>query len=131
MIRPTYLLSGAERTPHPQGKGRALLERAGNGKPLGWDELQKLWEETTLKYDLEKARGSYDVKAHIRQSPDECHVRFGSKADVRTAKRHVRFTPNSDRESGHRQTVMSALSPKADMCDSIAHVCFGPEADMA
>jgi hypothetical protein len=29
------------------------------------------------------------------------NVRFGSKADMRTAQTDVRFTPNSDRESGH------------------------------
>ena len=28
-------------------------------------------------------------------------VRFGSKADICGATAHVRFTPNSDRESGH------------------------------
>src|SRR5262245_35015661 len=43
------------------------------------------------------------------------HVRFGSKADICGAKRHVRFAPESDRESGHPQTVMSALPPKADI----------------
>src|SRR5262245_33294098 len=43
------------------------------------------------------------------------YVRFGSKADICTAPAHVRFTPNSDRESRHPQTVMSALPPKADM----------------
>ena len=58
------------------------------------------------------------------------NVRFGSKADMCSALGHVRFTPNSDRESGHRQTVMSALSPKADMCGAQAHVCFGPIADI-
>jgi hypothetical protein len=42
-------------------------------------------------------------------------VRFGSKADMCGAKRYVRFTPNSDRKSGLRQTVMSALPPKADI----------------
>jgi hypothetical protein len=57
-------------------------------------------------------------------------VRFGSKADIRDAKSHVRFTPNSDRESGFPQTVMSALLPKADMCSALAHVCFGPKADI-
>src|SRR5262245_35872054 len=56
---------------------------------------------------------------------------YRSKADVRTAKRHVRFTPNSDRESGFSQTVMSALPPKADMCGARAHVCYGPKADIA
>jgi hypothetical protein len=39
-------------------------------------------------------------------------VRFGSKADMCGAKRHVRFTPNSDRESGHAAN---------------GHVCFTPE----
>jgi hypothetical protein len=40
------------------------------------------------------------------------HVRFGSLADICSAKRHVRFTPNSDRESGHAAND---------------HVCFRPE----
>ena len=31
------------------------------------------------------------------------NVRFGSKADICSAKRHVRFTPNSDCKSGHLQ----------------------------
>jgi hypothetical protein len=52
------------------------------------------------------------------------HVRFGSLADMCNAKRDVRFTPNSDRESGHVPMVMSALPPKADMFR------FGPKADM-
>jgi hypothetical protein len=29
-----------------------------------------------------------------------------------------------------RAIVMSALPPKADMCSALAHVCFGPKADM-
>jgi hypothetical protein len=32
------------------------------------------------------------------------------------------FTPNSDRESGLRQPVTSALPLKADMCGALAHV---------
>src|SRR5262245_12692985 len=48
-----------------------------------------------------------------------------------SAKWHVRFTPNSDRDSGLPQTVMSALPLKADMCSALAHVCFGPKADIA
>src|SRR4029078_12722872 len=44
----------------------------------------------------------------------EAGFRFGSEADICNAKRHVRFTPDSDRESGHVPLVMSALSPKAD-----------------
>jgi hypothetical protein len=50
------------------------------------------------------------------------NVRFGSKADISGAKRHVRSTPNSDRKSGLRQLVMSALPPKADMCGALADV---------
>jgi hypothetical protein len=34
-------------------------------------------------------------------TPLSGYVRFGSKADMCNAKRHVRFTPNSDRESRH------------------------------
>jgi hypothetical protein len=40
---------------------------------------------------------------------------FGSQADICSATAHVRFTPNSDRESGFLQEVMSALPLKADM----------------
>jgi hypothetical protein len=57
-------------------------------------------------------------------------VRFGSQADICSAKGHVRFTPNSGRKSGLRQTVMSALPPKADVCSAVAHVCYGPKADI-
>ena len=59
------------------------------------------------------------------------HVRFGSKADICAATSHVRFTPNSDRESQPPAKVMSALPPKADMCGALGHVCFGPIADIA
>jgi hypothetical protein len=58
-------------------------------------------------------------------------VRFGSKADMCVATRDVRFTPDSDRESGFPQTVMSALPPKADMCGATRDVRFGPKADMS
>ena len=43
------------------------------------------------------------------------YVRFGSKADICSAKAHVRFTPNTDRESDIPPKVMSALPPKADI----------------
>ena len=39
-------------------------------------------------------------------------VRFGSKADICAAIRHVRFTPDYDRESGFPHEVMSALPRK-------------------
>jgi hypothetical protein len=39
--------------------------------------------------------------------------------------------PNSNRESEIPQKAMSALSPKADMCDATRDVRFGPEADIA
>src|SRR5262245_54999312 len=57
-------------------------------------------------------KASYPVKlAYRKGSTDVC---FGSKADMCSARRHVRFSPNSDRESGLRQPVMSALPPKPD-----------------
>ena len=40
------------------------------------------------------------------------HVRFGSLADICTAIGHVRFIPESDRESGFPQKSMSALPRK-------------------
>src|SRR5262245_33762858 len=46
------------------------------------------------------------------------------------AKRNVRFTPNSDRESEIPQKAVSALPPKADPCSAQAHVRFGPIADI-
>jgi len=39
-------------------------------------------------------------------------VRFGSEADICSAKCHVCFTPNSDRKSDIPAKVMSALPPK-------------------
>ena len=57
-------------------------------------------------------------------------VCFGSQADICGAKRHVRFTPNSDRESGPPRQAMSALPLKADMCGATNDVCSGPKADM-
>lgn len=43
---------------------------------------------------------------------------------------NVRFTSDSDRESGFPQTVMSALHPKADACGALAHVGLGPIANI-
>jgi hypothetical protein len=54
-------------------------------------------------------------------------VRFGSQADICGAIGHVRFTPNSDHESGLRQNVMSALPPiataKADIGKPSCPLC--------
>src|SRR5262245_47626785 len=73
-------------------------------------------------------RGIVPAQTCVGEGPVD--VRFGSKADSCSAATHVRFAPNSDRESGHTQPVMSALPPKADMCGATAHVCFGPKADI-
>jgi hypothetical protein len=45
-----------------------------------------------------------------------------SKADMCSAKWHVRLTPNSHRESEFPQQAMSALAPKADMCSALLHI---------
>src|SRR5262249_10672171 len=68
---------------------------------------------------------------HRIHKPLTAHVRFGSKADMCSAQRHVRFTPNSDRKSGLSQWAMSALPSKAEMCSALANVCFGPKADIS
>jgi len=52
------------------------------------------------------------------------------KADICSALDDVRFTNNSNRESGFPQTVMSALPPKADMCGANRNVRFGPKVDV-
>jgi hypothetical protein len=69
------------------------------------------------------------VRVKRRVVEKATYVRFGSLADICAAQRDVRFTPNSDRESGLSQQVMSALHLKADMCGAVAEVCCGPYAD--
>ena len=58
------------------------------------------------------------------------NVRVGSEADICAATSHVRFTPESDRESVIPQKAMSALHPIADMCGATSDVRFGPIADI-
>ena len=72
---------------------------------------------------------SFGISSWTEVQCQLAHVRFGSKADICSAKGHVRFTPNSDRESGFPQTAMSALSPIADMCGATRDVRFGPIAN--
>src|SRR5262245_44580240 len=38
--------------------------------------------------------------------------------------------PIATRKADMPQMIMSALPPKADMCSALAHVCFGPKADI-
>jgi hypothetical protein len=72
-------------TPRPNSKSLALCD------PAASDELA---HNTGFKMSIKP------------------NVRFGSLADICNAKAHVRFTPNSDRESGLQQKVMSALGQK-------------------
>jgi hypothetical protein len=58
------------------------------------------------------------------------NVRFGSLADICGAISHVRFAPNSDRESGHPLQAMSALPWKADVCSATSNVGYGPIAEI-
>jgi hypothetical protein len=52
------------------------------------------------------------VPAKMVAAEGVVHVRFGSKADMRTAQAN-RFIPNSDRESRHAQMAMQlAMSAK-------------------
>jgi hypothetical protein len=68
---------------------------------------------------VDERRESYSF-CQGRQDRD---VPYGSQAAICSAKRDVRFIPSSDRESGFPQEVMSALPPKADMCDATSDVC--------
>jgi hypothetical protein len=56
-------------------------------------------------------------------------TRMSALGQKRTCASHP-LCPNSDRESGFLQTVISALHPIADMCSAVADVRFGPIADM-
>jgi len=49
------------------------------------------------------------------RSVSDLHREDPARADICGAKAHVRFTPNSDRESEFPHNVMSALPPKADI----------------
>ena len=55
---------------------------------------------------------------------------LGQKRTYAAHKADVRFTPNSDRESGHVPMVMSALPLKADMCSARDDVRYVPKADI-
>src|SRR5262245_52501722 len=67
------------------------------------------------------------------QGPSWLHhksnVRFGSKADMCAAKRNVRFTPNSDRESGIPAKGHVRFTPKSGLCGAAMDVRYGPIAD--
>jgi hypothetical protein len=60
---------------------------------------------------------------------EEPHVRFGSKADICGATNHVRFTPNSDRESRHAAKGHVCFTPESGLCGALAYARFGPIAD--
>src|SRR5262245_58638020 len=81
-----------------------------------------------LKAEIEIRKQEFPKPVNCRLAVLD--VRFGSKADMCAAKRHVCFPPNSDRESEIPQKAVSALPPKADMCGALAHVRFGPIADI-
>ncbi len=68
--------------------------------------------------------GGGKIIACLKQHKDEVSVGCAK------ALNHVRFTSNSDRESGHPQKVMSALPLKADVCGANQDVRFGPIADI-
>jgi hypothetical protein len=60
-------------------------------------------------------------------APQLVDVRFTPKADMCSAKSHVRFTPESDRESGAPRESMSALHQKADMGEAPSAILSGPK----
>src|SRR5262249_4165453 len=55
---------------------------------------------------LPRGSGQGIVATQTCTGKGPAHVRFGSKADICAATSHVRFTPNSDRESEFPQRAM-------------------------
>jgi hypothetical protein len=53
---------------------------------------------------------SYHIRAGRPETVFKFHVRFGSQADIRTAKRHVRFTPESRHVQCDRPCLLWANS---------------------
>jgi hypothetical protein len=88
----------------------------------------------TLQYcqvDRKRRRDSISIyiarmTVNLMLRPD---VRFGSEADICSAKGHVRFAPNSDRTSRHAANGHVRFTPK-DVYGANRHVCFGPKADI-
>jgi len=66
--------------------------------------------EFATSHGRARGSGSGIVAAQTCTGKGPVHVRFGSKADICGATSHVCFAPDSDRESGLPQKVMSALS---------------------
>ena len=59
-----------------------------------------------------------------------CFILLFSVSYAHTRSDASRFTCCADGHNGSRfAAVMSAITPKADMCSATAHVCFGPKAD--
>ena len=56
---------------------------------------------------------SYATAQYLEAGKDPANVRFGSKADICSAKSHVRCTPNSDRRSGHSSLKVLARYSRA------------------
>ena len=84
----------------------------------------RLWDLTGAEIELDGGPTSAcainvsDADAKVRfgsMCSALAYVRFGPKADIGGAQIHVRFAPNSDRESEILQKVMSASPLKADI----------------
>src|SRR5215813_12941581 len=70
-----------------------------------------LWPRSTISIlDMKRMFSKMDRSPTLEDR--NSNVRFGSKADMCAAQRHVRFTPDSDRKSGLPHKAMSALPPK-------------------
>src|SRR4029450_1295988 len=55
---------------------------------------------------------------------------LGHKPTYALQKGTSALPPIATAKADFPQPVMSALPPKADMCSALAHVCFGPIADL-
>jgi hypothetical protein len=72
-----------------------------------------------------KLRSVYWTEVHSLCSQALANVRFGSKADMCCAKRHVRFTPESGHWPYKRKDRLATVSPKSDQVFCSGGDCSG------
>jgi hypothetical protein len=91
--------------------------------------MMKIDERCVDSSDAVGMLGVWLILAHLAHAvaiavTNHVHVRFGSQANICGAMSHVRFTPESDSESGPRK-VMSALPQKRTCAVRLAMSALG------
>jgi len=92
-------------------------------KPAGYEPDQQN-DEKTLRRDVHAPPHCLAIVLlrTIPKEPIGSRAPLWVKSDMCVAKIDVRFTPNSDRESGFPAKDYVCFTPKADMCSARSHV---------